>query len=61
MERTLGNNRMSQKRRKIRRLAAQPTAVCTIHAVYEPVWAAAWPHLDDWFKIYTTLNRSLNL
>jgi len=27
--------------------------------VYEPAWANAWPHLDDWFNLCVNMSQPL--
>ena len=55
-ETSMDTNRDSQKRRKTR-IADHPERTRITHVQHEPAWANAWPHLDDWFKIYANMSR----
>ncbi len=52
----MANHRGLLQRRPIRRLVDHP-AVRTGYTLYETAWAAAWPHLDDWFTAEALLRQ----
>lgn len=52
----MAKNRMFPPR-KNKQLADHPKLMRTTYVMQEPAWADAWPHVDDWFKIYASSNR----
>jgi len=46
----MGKHRAFQQRSQTRRLGDHQGGPRTVYVLHEPVWADAWPHLDDWFK-----------
>ena len=48
----MGKYRTFLQRRQTKRLVDfdHQEGARTAYALYERAWAAAWPHVDDWFK-----------
>jgi hypothetical protein len=46
----MAEDRGAPRWRSVGRGADRPGLVRVVYAPYETAWAAAWPHLDDWFK-----------
>lgn len=38
------------RRRRLLRPVEPPEGIGAVTVRYERAWAAAWPHVDDWFK-----------
>jgi hypothetical protein len=45
------------QRRQIRQFVDHQEGMRRVYVLPEPVWAAAWPHLDDWFKTGALLSE----
>lgn len=45
----MATNRRFLQRRKTRRLIDHQERAGMTYVLYEPAWADAWPHLEDWF------------
>ena len=45
----MGKHRAFLQRSQTKRLVDHQRGPRTAYVLYEPVWADAWPHLDDWF------------
>ena len=50
LEEDMGKHRAFLQRPQTRRLVDHQEGARTVYVRPEPVWADAWPHLDDWFK-----------
>ncbi len=50
MDKHMDRNRAFRRRWQTRRLVDHQEGARTVYVRPEPVWANAWPHLDDWFK-----------
>ena len=46
----MGKYRAFLQRRQTKRHIDRQEGARTVYVRSEPVWADAWPHLDDWFK-----------
>ncbi len=49
MDKHMDRNRAFRRRWQTRRLVDHQEGVRTVYVRPEPVWADAWPHVDDWF------------